>query len=89
MVLDIVSTSEEVYTRKIEQVILEIKNQISQQIKNVCYLLIILVLFVISFLVKLALKKYFSQNENYYMINKIINFTLVFSCYGSFIFIYR
>ncbi|NCB14343.1 MAG: mechanosensitive ion channel, partial [Erysipelotrichia bacterium] len=40
--------------------------------------LIILVLFVISFLVKLALKKYFSQNENYYMINKIINFTLVF-----------
>ena len=32
----------------------------------------------IAFLVKLALKKYFSQNENYYMTNKIINFTLVF-----------
>ena len=31
MVLDIVSTTEEVYTRKIEQVILEIENQISQQ----------------------------------------------------------
>ncbi|RXJ84641.1 mechanosensitive ion channel family protein [Arcobacter cloacae] len=79
MVLDIVSTSEEVYTRKIEQVILEIKNQISQQIQKMFVIfLIILVLFVISFLVKLALKKYFSQNENYYMINKIINFTLVF-----------
>ena len=79
MVLDIVSTSEEVYTRKIEQVILEIKNQISQQIQKMFVLfLIILILFVISFLVKLALKKYFSQNENYYMINKIINFTLVF-----------
>lgn len=79
MVLDIVSTSEEVYTRKIEQVILEIKNQISQQIQKMFVIfLIILVLFVISFLVKLTLKKYFSQNENYYMINKIINFTLVF-----------
>ena len=40
--------------------------------------IIIVILSVTSFLVKLALKKYFSQNENYYMTNKIINFTLVF-----------
>ena len=39
---------------------------------------IIIVLSIIVFLVKLALKRYFSQNENYYMVNKIINFTLVF-----------
>ncbi len=79
MVLEIVSTTEEVYTRKIEQVILEIKNQISQQIqKMVIISVIILVLSLIAFLVKLALKRYFSQNENYYMVNKIINFTLVF-----------
>lgn len=79
MVLEIVATTEEVYTRKIEQVILEIKNQISQQIQKMFVIFIIIViLFVISFLVKLALKKYFSQNENYYMTNKIINFTLVF-----------
>ena len=79
MVLEIVSTTEEVYTRKIEQVILEIKNQISQQVqKMVVIFIIIMILSVIAFLVKLALKRYFSQNENYYMINKIINFTLVF-----------
>ena len=79
MVLEIVSTTEEVYTRKIEQVILEIKNQISQQVqKMVIIFVIIIVLSIIAFLVKLALKKYFSQNENYYMINKIINFTVVF-----------
>ena len=78
MVLEIVSTTEEVYTRKIEQVILEIKNQISQQVqKMVIIFVIIIVLSIIAFLVKLALKKYFSQNENYYMINKIINFTVV------------
>ena len=79
MVLEIVSTTEEVYTRKIEQVILEIKNLISQQVqKMVVIFIIIMILLVIAFLVKLALKRYFSQNENYYMINKIINFTLVF-----------
>lgn len=79
MVLEIVSTTEEVYTRKIEQVILEIKNQISQQIEKILIILtIIVVLSFIAFLVKLALKKYFSQNESYYMTNKIINFTVVF-----------
>jgi len=79
MVLDIVSTTEEVYTRKIEQVILEVKNQVSQQGQKLLIIFIIIVILsIIAFLVKLALKKYFSQNENYYMINKIINFTLVF-----------
>ncbi len=79
MVLDIVSTTEEVYTRKIEQVILEIENQVSQQVQKLFIIFtIIIILSIIAFLVKLALKKYFSQNENYYMINKIINFTLVF-----------
>lgn len=79
MVLEIVTTTEDVYTRKIEQVILEIKNQISQQVqKMVVIFIIIVILSIFAFLVKLALKRYFSQNENYYMINKIINFTLVF-----------
>ena len=79
MVLEIVSTTEEVYTRKIEQVILETKGQISEQIEKIFNLgLIIVILFFVAFLIKLALKKYFSQNENYYMTNKIINFTVVF-----------
>ncbi len=79
MVLEIVSTTEEVYTRKIEQVILEEKAQISDQIeKTFNILLIIVILFIISFLIKLTLKKYFSQNESYYMINKVINFIVFF-----------
>ncbi len=79
MVLEIVSTTEEVYTRKIEQVILETKSQISTQVEKIFNIaLIIVVLFIITFLIKLALKKYFSQNENYYITNKIINFTVVF-----------
>jgi small-conductance mechanosensitive channel len=79
MVLEIVSTTEEVYTRKIEQVILEIKNQIQDQGQKILVILtIIVVLSILAFLVKLTLKKYFSQNESYYMTNKIINFTVVF-----------
>ena len=79
MVQEIVSTTEEVYTRKIEQVILEIKSQISDQVEKIFnILLIIVILFVITSLIKLALKKYFSQNENYYMTNKVINFIVVF-----------
>ena len=79
MVLEIVSTTEEVYARKIEQVILEIKSQISEQITKVFSIaMIIFGLFVITFLIKMALKKYFSQNENYYMTNKVINFLVVF-----------
>lgn len=79
MVLEIVSTTEEVYTRKIEQVILEIKSKISDQISKIFNIaLIIFVLFVITFLIKMALKKYFSQNESYYMTNKVINFLVVF-----------
>ncbi|WP_418185563.1 mechanosensitive ion channel domain-containing protein [Aliarcobacter vitoriensis] len=79
IVLDIVTTTQEVYGKKIEQVILEIKNQITQQIQKMFLIFgIIVFLFVISFLVKLTLKKYFSQTENYYMVNKIINFTLAF-----------
>ena len=78
-VLDIVSTTDEVYSRKIEQVIIETKTQISNQIeKSITILIFIGLLFVVSFLLKLALKKYFSQNENYYMANKVINFVLVF-----------
>ncbi|RXJ88043.1 mechanosensitive ion channel domain-containing protein [Arcobacter sp. CECT 8985] len=78
MVLEIVSTTEEVYTRKVEQVTLEIKSQITSQVEKIFGLLIfIFLLFFISFLIKLALKKYFSQNENYYFTNKIINFLVV------------
>jgi small-conductance mechanosensitive channel len=79
MVLEIVATTEEVYTRKIEQVILETKSQISNQVEKTFNIaLIIVVLFLVTSLIKLALKKYFSQNENYYMTNKVINFIVVF-----------
>ena len=79
MVLEIISTTQEVYSRKIEQIILENNDQISLQFEQMLTMAIIIFsLFLLSFLIKLALKKYFSQNDNYYMTNKIINFMLAF-----------
>jgi len=79
MVLEIILTTQEVYARKIEQIILENNDQISIQFEQMFTMAIIIFsLFLVSFLIKLALKKYFSQNDNYYMTNKIINFMLVF-----------
>lgn len=79
MVLEIVSTTQEVYSRKIEQVILDKEAQISDQITKVFNIaLIIVLLFLISFSIKMGLKKYFSDNENYYITNKVINFLVVF-----------
>ncbi|RXJ54176.1 hypothetical protein CRV04_12140 [Candidatus Marinarcus aquaticus] len=79
MVLEIVSTTNNVYSRKIEQVILEIQSQISNQVeKSVKIFMTVFVLLIASFLIKLTLKRYFFQNENYYMVNKIINFVIVF-----------
>ena len=78
-VLDIVSTTHEVYSRKIDEVIIETKAQISKQIEiTMTILIVVAILFVVSFLLRLALRKYFSQNENYYMANKVITFILVF-----------
>ena len=45
MVLEIVTTTEEVYTRKLEQVMAEIKNQISQQMQKMLVIFIIIIVF--------------------------------------------
>ncbi|MEJ5169162.1 MAG: mechanosensitive ion channel domain-containing protein, partial [Arcobacteraceae bacterium] len=78
MVLDIVTTTSEVYTRRVEQIILETNNKISIQAKKTFKIVLLIGLFfVIAFLLKLALRKYLSENDRYYMVNKIINFMLV------------
>jgi small-conductance mechanosensitive channel len=89
MVLEIVETTNNVYSRKIEQVILEIEGQIGNQIEKIGKIFMaIFVLFLIAFLIKMTLKKYFFQNENYYMVNKIINFVIAFLVLMIFLFSY-
>ncbi|MCK9338127.1 MAG: mechanosensitive ion channel [Arcobacteraceae bacterium] len=78
MVLDVVTTTSEVYTRRVEQIISETNNKIAAQAqKTLKIILLIGLFFVISFLMKLGIRKYLSEDDRYYMINKIINFVLV------------
>lgn len=81
MVVDIVSTTYEVYNKRIEQLILEAKKNISAQVyKTIRIAAIILVIFILSFIVKLALKKYIKDkddDDHFYTSNKLVNFIFV------------
>ena len=78
MVVDIVSTTDEVYNRKIGQIIQEVHDSISDEITRTIKLaLVIVVLFFISFGIKVALKKYIKDDDRHYTTNKLINFIFI------------
>ncbi len=74
MVVEIVSTTQEVYNRKINQVIQEVKNSISDEIAHEIKLIVILsLLFLLAMAAKMAMKKYIEDDDKYYTTNKLIN----------------
>jgi len=76
--LDTVKTTSAVYIKRIETIELEINKGISKQLYKLFYIgIIILVMFVIFFLLKQVVKKYITDNERFYMANKIITFVNV------------
>ncbi|MCK5110631.1 MAG: mechanosensitive ion channel [Arcobacteraceae bacterium] len=78
MVVDIVSTTGEVYAKKIEQVIAETNENITAEISNVFKLLIIIaVLFAMTIIAKIAMKKYVKEDDKHYTGNKLINFIFI------------
>jgi len=78
MVVDIVSTTGEVYTKKIDQVILETNENITQEIKSIFRLIIIvIILFILSIIAKMVIKRYIEDDDKHYTGNKLINFTFI------------
>jgi small-conductance mechanosensitive channel len=78
MVLEIVATTGEVYSKKIEQIIQETNDNISAEIRNVFNLLIaIFILFIFMFIAKIAMKKYIQDDDRHYTTNKLINFFFI------------
>ena len=78
MVLDIVSTTSEVYAKKIDQIKQEVHENIAQEIeRSVKLLFLILILFGLSVVVKILLKKYITEDDNHYTSNKLVNFILI------------
>jgi len=78
MVVDIVSTTNDVYVKRIDQIIQETNENISAEINNIFKLfIIILVLFGLTIVAKMGIKKYIKDDDKYYTGNKLINFTFI------------
>ena len=79
--LDTIKATFDVYQKRLEIIELTINKEIEKQMYSLSKIgIIILLVFMFFFLVKLAVKKYITDNERFYMANKFItfaNFTLV------------
>ena len=73
---DIAKTTYKIYSKKIEDLILKVSLQIEEQIKRTINVaLFIFAVIIISLILKLLAKRYISDNQRFYMTNKVINFT--------------
>ena len=74
--LGTMSAAAEVYERRLEVLEVNTNKGIEEQIFKLAKIgVLITVVFIIFFLLKLAVKKYFTDNERFYMANKAINFS--------------
>ena len=77
-VADIFETSRNVHLKKIDEIKLSIEREITREMGKVFYTLAILaILLGFLFIVKFFLRKYMSDNERVYTINKALNLTFV------------
>lgn len=78
MVVEIVTTTYSVYTKKISQTIQETNEAIAEEVsRSFKILFIILILFILAFGVKYALKKYIEDDDRHYTTNKLVNFIFI------------
>ncbi|MGE4510213.1 MAG: mechanosensitive ion channel domain-containing protein [Sulfurimonadaceae bacterium] len=76
--LDTITVTAEVYEKRLEIIELNINKEIEEQIFKLMNIgIIILVIFLIFVSLKMIVKKYITDNERFYMANKIINFVNV------------
>jgi small-conductance mechanosensitive channel len=77
-VLEIFKTTENVYTKKIDEIKLNLKNDIQRETERTMTIgAIILFFIVLLFFIKYFVKKYMSEHERFYTINKALNITFV------------
>lgn len=78
LALDTLISTAEVYHKRIESTEAKINDQIKDQMYKLFNLgLVVVLLFVVAFLLKRVSKHYITDNERYYMANKIITFVNV------------
>ncbi|SFV90208.1 MscS family mechanosensitive ion channel [hydrothermal vent metagenome] len=77
-VKEIFETTQNVYTKKIDEIKLNLQDEIKKEIEKATTIgIIILVFLVIIFLIKYLVRRYMSDNERFYTINKFLNITFV------------
>lgn len=73
--LDTMLVTSEVYQKRLEIIEININKDIEVQVVKLAKIgVIVLIVFIIFFLLKMIVKKYITDNERFYMANKIITF---------------
>ncbi len=78
-VLDIFKTTNEVHTKKVDEIKLKINSDIKREIEKAMMIGAVLLTFILLLLIiKYFVRKYMSDNERFYTINKALNITFIF-----------
>ncbi|MEA1917387.1 MAG: mechanosensitive ion channel [Campylobacterota bacterium] len=73
-----VSTTSKIYKKRVDQLEIRVNDAIQEQLLKLANsAIVITVLFIIFFLIKQIIKKYITDNERFYMANKILTFSNV------------
>jgi len=73
--LSTLKTTSDIYGKRIDATILNVNKNINKQGRGILDLLLIIVsMFVVAMFIKAIVKRYITDNERYYMANKVINF---------------
>jgi len=77
-VLEIFKTTQNVYTKKIDEIKLDLQAEIKRELQKMMNLGIIIIFFIIFLLfIKYLVRRYMSANDRFYTINKALNVTFV------------
>jgi len=73
---EIFKTTKNVYTKKIDEITLNLKQSIKREIQKALNIATIILVFIIfTLIIKYLVKRYMSDNERFYTINKALNIT--------------
>ncbi len=77
-VIEIFKTTENVYSRKIDEIEFNLKKDVQREIERTMNIGAIILFFVfLLFIIKYLVKKYMSDNDRFYSINKALNISFV------------
>jgi small-conductance mechanosensitive channel len=77
-VKEIFETTQNVYNKKIDEIKLNLQAEIKKEVEKATTIgIIILIFLIVIFLIKYLVRRYMSDNERFYTINKFLNITFV------------